>query len=191
MCCKPALLGFRGALQVFHGWGEFWLMASSPSVYHGFFADDAVQKSPFSFFSTHLSHLCQRQPLGAMQQGHGAERPILWLWAGTAHLSLGNSLSYCSQNRSPSSVLLNIPRHSLTKHSLPRAWAGAPGRNVTGVILQPAPREMRLWGGRGCVGVLLQTFGTFLGFGDSMGSTKWLIPLCLIHLVQVRMPHAA
>lgn len=41
-----------------------------------------------------------------------------------------------------------------------------------GVMLQPTTREMRFWGGSGCVGVLLHTFGICLGFSDGVGSTK-------------------
>lgn len=87
----------------------------------------------FLFFSMHLSHLCQQQPLGAMQEGHGTEQPMPLLRAGTAHLFSGIC---CSQNLSRSSVLLNLYRLILAKHTChvaKRAWHGlVPGRNVNG-----------------------------------------------------------
>lgn len=68
-----------------------------------------------------------------MQPGHGAGPPIPLLRAGTARLLSGNSLIYCSQNLSQSSVLLNTSGHILAKRTRRVAkCAGpcAPGRNV-------------------------------------------------------------
>lgn len=47
-------------------------------------------------------------------------------------------------------------------------WAGM----LMEMMLRPATTEMQLWGGSGCVRVLLQAFGICLGFGDGVGSTR-------------------
>lgn len=84
------------------------------------FTDDAVQKSPFSFFFFFLLIFhtsATSSPWERRSEATVQELPIPLLRAGTAHLFSGNSLIYCSQNLSRSSVLLNLSGRILAKHS--------------------------------------------------------------------------